>query len=108
VRQPRQQFVADEIFDRPEVLLLEPRQAARAERHAERGLSILARQQGPQLDLGLGLVTAQARPATRQFAQLLIELRRDVGQRDLIDPQQVRQQLGVQLVGLGAALYHGA
>ncbi len=40
-------------------------------------------------------------------SQLSVALRWNVGQRDLIDSQQVGQQLCVELVGLGAALYHG-
>ena len=106
--QPRQQFVADQILDRPEVLTAKPRQAANAERHAKGGFSILPGQQRSQLDFGPRQLAAQPRAASYQVAQPLIGLRWNVGQRNLIDPQQVRQQLGVELVGLRAALYHGA
>ena len=104
---PFQQFVADHVFDRPEVLAAKPTQAARAERRPVRRFAILPRQQGPQLNLDFGQVSAEPGAASRQVAQLLIGFRRDVGQRNLVDSQEIGQQLGVELVGLGAALYHG-
>ena len=68
---------------------------------------ILPRQQGPQLNLDLRQVSSESGAAAGQIAQLLVGFRRDVGQGNLVDSQEIGQQLGVELVGLRAALYHG-
>ena len=59
------------------------------------------------MDLDLGQLPSESGAAARQVAQLLVGFRRDVRQRNLVDSQEIGQQLGVELVGLGAALYHG-
>ena len=104
---PFPQFVTDHALDRPEVLAAKPTQTARAERRPLGRFPILPRQQSSQLNLDFGQLSAEPGPASRQVAQLPVGFRRDVGQRNLLASQEIGQQLGVELVGLGAALYHG-
>ena len=67
----------------------------------------MSSQQASQLRLGGAGLARKAGAMPRDVAQLLVMLRGNIGQGNLIDPQQVGQQLTVQFVGLAAALYHG-
>ena len=93
VFQFRQQFVANEILHRSEILFAKPGQPARTERDLVRRRAILTRQQRAKIDFRLGLPADQPGAAARQVPKLLVVLRRNVGQRDLIDAQQVGQKL---------------
>ena len=63
----------------------------------------MSSQQASQLRLGGAGLPGEAGAMPRDVAQLLVILRGNIGQGNLIDPQQVGQQLTIQFVGLAAA-----
>lgn len=90
----------------PKSCCANPCQPAPPEGHLVGRFHVATREDGPQADLHLRQTAAQTSSAASQLAQLVVTFGRNVSQGNLIDSQEVRQELCVQLVGLGAALYH--
>jgi ATP-dependent protease HslVU ATPase subunit len=91
--QTDQEFIADRVVDLAKILPTKPIQSARAEWAPIGSVQIVSCQQPAQQILRLRFLPCQARPLARDIPQKLEFCGRNVGQWNLVDSQQLRQQL---------------
>ena len=105
-RLARGKYLTDHVVGCTEALLGEPIQAPWPKGVLVERLSIVPREQCSEAGLHRRKTSAETGSIASDVSQQLVLIRRDVRERDLIDPQQIGQELCVQSVCLASSLHN--